>query len=169
MMLRNLALAILFLLLAPQASADRLGIPAPTTWETCSPSREFCARLDPEENSILVYKPGVETIVLWRATGWSSVAALADDGEHLVLGYEGMSLIPVDHEPDMEMLTFYWRGEVIRRIALSVLIDRAALQRTVSHWYWGDYLGLDADGRYAVRTADGREIHFEMTTGLPVR
>jgi hypothetical protein len=58
---------------------------------------------------------------------------------------------------------------VIRRIALSVPIDSAGLQRTVSHWCWGDYPGLVADGRYAVRTAGGREIRFNMTTGLPVR
>ena len=61
------------------------------------------------------------------------------------------------------------RGEVIQRIALSALVGLEALQRTVSHWYWGDYLGLGADGRYGVRTATGREIRFDMTTGKPVR
>ncbi|MBE9555645.1 MAG: hypothetical protein IMF08_02215 [Proteobacteria bacterium] len=166
----NARFLIFLLALLPTipANADEPMMP-PSVWETCSPSGEYCARLDPVENSILAYKPGVETIVLWRAEGWSSVAALADDGEHLVLGYEGMNLIPVDHEPDMEMLIFYRRGMVFQRIALSVLIDSAALQRTVSHWYWGDYLGLDANGHYAVHTADGKEFRFDMTTGLPVR
>jgi hypothetical protein len=141
----------------------------PSVWGTCSPSGEYCARLDPADNSIQAYRPGAHEVVLWSAAGWSRIAALADDGEHLVLGYEGMNLIPVDYDPDMEMLTFYRRGEVIRRVPLSALIDRGALQRTVSHWYWGDYLGLDAEGRYAVRTADGRQIRFDMTTGKAVR
>ena len=143
----------------------------PSVWEVCSPSGEYCARLDPADRSILAYKPGVEQIVLWTATGWSRVAALADDGEHLVLGYEGMNLIPVDYEPDMEMLTFYRRGEIVKTVRLRDLISDIAIRmnRTVSHYYWGDYLGFDENGRYVLRTATGREFRFDMTTGQPVR
>ena len=157
-------------ILSASALADEPMMP-PAVWETCSPSGEYCARLDPAENSILAYKPGVETIVLWRAQGWSSVAALADDGEHLVLGYEGANLIPLDYRPDMAMLTFYRRGEVFRTVRLEELITDTAIKmnRTVSHYHWGDYLGLDAGGRYLVRTAIGREIRFDMTTGRPAR
>lgn len=161
---------VLLLALLPSAAlADRVGISTPTTWETCSPSGQYCARLDPDENRITAYRAGAKEVVLWTAGDWSSVAALADDGEHLMLGYKGMSLIPVNYDPEMKMLTFYRRGEVIQRVTLSALIDRAAMQRTVSHWYWGNYLELDADGRYAVRTADGRKIRFDMTTGMPIR
>ena len=159
---------LLALLFPLPVLADEPMMP-PSVWETCSPSGEYCARLDPADRSILAYKPRMEQIVLWTAQGWSRVAALADDGEHLVLGYAGMNLIPVDYDPDMEMLAFYRRGAVVRRVALSALVGREALQRTVSHWYWGDYLGLDAGGRYVVRTGAGREIRFDMTTGLPVR
>lgn len=161
--------SILFLaLLSATARADEPMMP-PSVWETCSPSGVYCARLDPHENRVTAYKAGMEEVSLWTATGSSRVAALADDGEHMMLGYEGMNLIPVDYDPDMVMLIFFRRGDVIRRVALSALVDRAALQRTVSHWYWGDYLGIDSNGRYAVRTADGREFRFDMTTGEPVR
>lgn len=156
------------LLIASPVLADEPMLP-PAVWQTCSPNGVYCATLDPGADRITVYRAGAADNVLWSAAGWSRVAALADDGEHLVLGYEGMNLIPVDYEPDMEMLTFYRRDAVIQRVALSVLVDRKALQRTVSHWYWGDYLGLDANGRYTVRTAGSREIRFDMTTGLPVR
>lgn len=159
---------LLALLFPIPVLADEPMMP-PSVWETCSPSGEYCARLDPKDNSVVAYKPGMEQVVLWTAQGWSRVAALADDGMHMVLGYEGMNLIPVDYDPDMEMLTFFRRGVVIQRVALSALVGGEALQRTVSHWYWGDYLGLDADGCYAVRTAGGREIRFEITTGRQAR
>lgn len=150
--------------------ADEPMLP-PEQWETCSPSGEYCARLDPTDSSILAYKPGVETIVLWHAWGWSRVAALADDGEHLVLGYEGMSLIPLDYRSDMAMLTFYRRGQVFRTVPLEELISDIVIKmnRTVSHYHWGDYLGLDENGRFGVRTATGQEIRFDMATGRPVR
>jgi len=159
---------LLALLFPLPALADEPMMP-PSVWQTCSPSGEYCARRDPKENRVVAYKPGMEQVVLWTAQGWSRVATLADDGVHMVLGYEGMNLIPVDYDPDMKMLTFFRRGEVIRRVALSAIVGGEALQRTVSHWYWGDYLGLDADGYFAVRTAGGREIRFEITTGRQAR
>lgn len=167
----SLRLFLMFIaLLSATALADEPMMP-PSVWETCSPSGEYCARLDPVENSILAYKPGVETIVLWRATGWSRVAALADDGEHMVLGYEGMNLIPLDYRPDMPMLTFYRRGEVFRTVRLEELISYIAIKmnRTASHYHWGDYLGLDENGHFGVRTATGHEMRFDMATGRSVR
>jgi hypothetical protein len=164
----RILIPLLALLFPLPALADEPMMP-PSVWETCSPSGEYCARLDPKDNSVVAYKPGMEQIVLWTAQGWSRVAALADDGVHMMLGYEGMNLIPVDYDPDMEMLTFFRRGEVIRRVVLSALVGGEALQRTVSHWYWGDYLGLDADGYCTIRTADGRKIRFDMSSGKVVR
>lgn len=104
-------------------------------------------------------------------SGWSRVAGLADDGEDLVPGSEGMNLIPLDYWSDMGMLTFYRRGEIFRTVRLDELISDIAIRmnRTASHSHWGDYLGLDADGHYALRSATGRKIRFEMTTGYPVR
>ena len=69
------------------------------------------------------------------------------------------------------MLTFYRRGEVFRTVRLKELISDIAIKmnRTASHYRWGDYLGLDARGHYGVRIATGREIRFDMTTGRPVK
>ena len=158
------------LLLPATTLADEAMMP-PSVWETCSPGGDYCARLDPADDSMVAYKAGVAQKVLWTATGWSRVAALADDGEHLVLGYEGMNLIPLDYRSDMPMLTFYRGGEIIGTVRLRDMISDTAIRmnRTVPSYNWGDYLGLGADGRYRVRTATGREIRFDMTTGKLVR
>jgi hypothetical protein len=166
-MIKKFLLPIILLLAMP-AFADEPMLP-PSLWETCSRSGAHCATLDPDANRITVRRTGEAGEVLWSADGWSRVAALADDGEHLVLGYEGMNLIPVDYDKDMAMLTFYRRGSVIAVVRLRDIAGWLNLRRTASHYYWGDYLGLDADGYYVVRVSRGGEIRFDMTTGQRVR
>jgi len=73
-MVRKLLLPFLLLLATP-AQADRVGIPTPMVWTTCSPNGAYCARLDPVSNSISVYSAGASVETLWTMTGWSGVAA----------------------------------------------------------------------------------------------
>lgn len=154
--------------LAHSALADTPS-PPPEVWTVCSRSGEYCARLDPEKNVIDIYRAGAEDDILWSMLGWLRVAALADDGEHLVAG--SSSLVPQGYDEDMVMLTFHRRGAVIATVPLNALIGRAALQlnRTVSHHYWGYYIGFDEDGYYVVKTATDREYRFDVTTGNLVR
>ncbi len=74
--------------------------------------------------------------------GWTRrVAAPPGDGTHLVIGHDGMKLLPLDAGPGMVVLTFIQRGEVIRRGALGeVMGDLPNLQRSVSHLNWGSDL-----------------------------
>ena len=139
----------------------------PEAWTTCSPSGAFCARLDPDNNVTSVFRADAPEAVLWSMPGWFRVAALADDDAHLVTGYDGMNLVPQGYDADMTMLTYHRRGAVIATVPLKMLIGWAALQlnRTVSNHYWGDYIGFDEAGHYVVRTATGREIRFDVTTG----
>ncbi len=159
-------------LLAPVASvlADE-PLPSPTVWTACSPNGEFCARLDPARNVTAVYSAAEPEAVLWSMPGWFRVAALGDDGEHLVTGYDGLNLVPQGYDPDMVMLTFHRRGAVIATVRLGDLIGGTALarNRTVSNHYWGDYVGFDDNGYYVVRTAADREYRFDVTTGRMVR
>lgn len=111
MVLRLLLLPVL-LALATLALADEPLSP-PSVWEVCSPSGVYCATLDPEANRITVRRAGAAGDVLWSTPGWSRVAALADDGDHLMLGCDGMNLIPLDYDSGMPMLTFYRRSEII--------------------------------------------------------
>lgn len=158
---------LLVAVFANAARADEPLLP-PQAWETCSPSGAYCARLDPENNTITGYEPGGPN--LWSAKGWSRIAALADDGEHLVLGYAGLNLIPQNYRSDMTMLTFYRGGKVIKTVPLKDLVSDPIIRAnpTVSHYYWGNFWGLNADGHFVVETADNRIVRFDLSTGDPV-
>jgi hypothetical protein len=104
--------------------------------------------------------------VLWTMPGWFRVAALADDGAHLVVGHEGMNLLPLDAGASTVIVTFYRRGDVVRKVTLAqVMGDLSNLERSVSHLVWGYYLGFDAQGHYAIETVEGRRLAFDVTTG----
>lgn len=165
-MTRFFTLTFLLLFAAP-VLADEPMFP-PAIWETCSPSQEYCARLDPEANSVTAFRKDTEHTVLWTAPGWSRVAGLADDGVHFVMGWEGMNLIPLDYDKNMPMLTFFRRGKQFAVVRLRDLAGWLNLQRTVSHYYWGDYYGFDGNGHYVVKISRGSKIRFDMTTGQRV-
>ena len=106
---------------------------------------------------------------IWRMPGWFRIAALSNDGDHLVIGYGGGELIPLDFDRTFIILYFYERGELIREVPLGELIgDLASLQRTASHYFWGNFLGFDAHGHYLVATVEGRVFAFDVATGQTV-
>lgn len=109
------------------------------------------------------------TRTLWSINGWYRVAALAADCEHFVTGYDGVNLLPENYSPDTVMLSFYRNGNIIRRVTLAELVtDLSRLKKTVSHWSWGHYIGLEQGTRYRVTTVDHGDILFDMTTGRPL-
>ncbi len=149
----------------PPAVADA-PLAAPALKTVCSPNGVYCAVMDPNTSTTRVYRTGRADETLWSMTGWFRVAALADDGKHLVTGYDGINLLPLDYAPDTVVLTFHKRGEVIRRVKLSNVVgDLAKLQLTVSHLYWGYYVGFNETGRYVIETVEGRRLAFDIATG----
>jgi hypothetical protein len=161
------SLAALLLLAPAGASADEpLAKPWPKT--VCSANRAYCAVMDPERWTTEV-RIGEAGQVLWSMADWFRLAALSDDGEILVAGYDGMNLLPLDYRRDLVILTFYRRGTTVAEITLDEVIeDFGALGRTVSHYNWGHYLGFDEAGRYVIETVEGRRIAFDVTTGRAV-
>jgi hypothetical protein len=159
--------ALLSLLLPLAAFADT-PLPAPKIIEVWARNRGFCAVMDPKTTTTVVYRvdgAGGRTRV-WQMHAWSRVAALADDGEHLVVGYSGSGLVPLDFTMEEVMIWFYDRGTLIRKVLLKEMVpDRSLLQRTASHYYWGAYLGLDDQGRYVIKTVDGNTFRFDVRTG----
>jgi hypothetical protein len=162
--LRQASLAALLLLTPLPAAADEpLAKPWPKT--VCSANTSYCAVMDPASWTTEV-RIGEAGEMLWSMAGWFRLAALSDDGETLVAGYDGMNLLPLDYSPDLVVLTFYHRGTPIAEVTLDQVIDDfGALERTVSHYNWGHYLGFDQAGRYVIETVDGRRIAFDATTG----
>jgi hypothetical protein len=98
--------------------------------------------------------------------GWFRVAYLADDGEHLVIGHEGINLLPLNLDKNDILIYFVKRGEVVKTVTVSELVkNRSRLKRTASHLLWGSYLGIDEDGHFGVETVEARSLYFDVTTG----
>jgi hypothetical protein len=165
--LRQASLVALLLLAPLPAAADEpLAKPWPKT--VCSANQAYCAVMDSASWTTDV-RVGEAGPVLWSLAGWFRLAALSDDGQTLVAGYDGMNLLPLDYSPDMVILTFYRRGAPVAEVTLDDVIDDfAALERTVSHYNWGHYLGFDEAGRYVIETVEGRRIAFDARTGAMV-
>lgn len=156
-------------LLAESCHADSPLAP-PTRQTIWSANRRFFAIMDPDQQITTVYRATKDRQGerVWSMFGWFRVAGLADDGEHLVAGYDGMNLLPIKHNKQQVMLYFFKRGELINHVTLDRLVpDDSKLRRTVSHYYWGNYLGFDQAGNYVVETVEGRTLHFDVTTGKP--
>jgi hypothetical protein len=110
-----------------------------------------------------------KTNKLWSMDGWYRVAALAADCEHFVTGYDGVNLLPDKFAANIVLLSFYRNGSLIRHVILSELVkDLAKLEKTASHWSWGNYVGIEKGTRYRIVTIDQGEVVFDMKTGLPI-
>lgn len=156
---------ILSLMLVAPTLADA-SLPVPEAYTVCSPSGIFCAHLDPQRALIRIYRAGQESDDLWTMEGWFRQAALGDDGETLVTGYDGLDLLPLDYRQDDLILRIYRRGVLVRAVALNEVIDDfSSLQRTESHYYWGHYLGFDEAGDYVIETVENRVITIDIATG----
>jgi hypothetical protein len=168
---RSFLAAVVVCLLAGAGWADE-PLPPPQLKTICSKNGFFCAEMDPERNLTTVYRrrAGGVRDLLWSMRGWFRVAALSGDGEYLVTGFDGLNLLPLDYKKDQVMLSFYDRGKLIRQVRLSEMIsDFSKLQKTVSHYQWGNYLGLNEDDHYVVELVDKRWLLFNVRTGQVIK
>lgn len=152
---------------AKPAIADE-PLPSPRTRTISSGSKTCLAVSDAERGVTTAYRiaPNGKKVEMWSVPGWYGVAALSANCEYLVTGYEGMNLIPVDFDRGLAMLAFYRGGKMIRQVRLDQIVrDLTKLQRTVSHFYWGNYLGVQGGYLFRVQTVDRGEVLFDMRTG----
>ena len=153
-----LAAAGAFALMADQP------LPAAFDQRINSPNKRYYALIIAREKRTAVYDASTKTR-MWEMEGWFRVAALADDGEHFITGYDGVNLIPANYDPKMSMLTFYRNGKAFRSVTLQELVpDLARLQPTASHVYWGYYAGFE-NGLFRVDTVDRGALLFDPATG----
>ena len=114
-------------------------LPPPQMQEVRSPSKQFCAVLTPKSMTTVIYKMSENGSrkELWRMKGWFRVAHLADDGDHLVVGNDGINLLPLNVTKDEPMILFYRQGKLLSTVTLGDLLAKfSSLERTVSHYHW---------------------------------
>ena len=123
---------------APWAGVDRVWADAPilSDGEDRIDARNgaFFAIPSPDRRSTVTYRVvrGRKAERMWTLAGWHPGAFLSDDGEYLVVGYPGVNLLALDHEPDVVMLSFFHRAKAVGVVRLNEIIqDRAHLRRTV--------------------------------------
>jgi len=166
----SLLLLILFITIQATLLADT-PLPPPKTKEVWSPNKKFCAVMEPDSATTTIFRvenDGKRT-KSWAMQGWFRVAHLADDGEHLIVGHGGINLLPLNVTKDEPMIRFFKKEKLINTVTLGELLkDQSSLKRTVSHYLWGSYLGLDEKGHYVVKTVEERTLAFDVTTGKPV-
>ncbi|MCK5052348.1 MAG: hypothetical protein KAS53_11540 [Candidatus Cloacimonetes bacterium] len=148
-------------------SADE---PPRSPWKTMtkSPDGSKCVISDPETNITTVYEIDDKTgnkLPLWSIVGWFRVTHISNDGEHLVIGYDGMNLLPFNYWSNEPMLYFIHKGELIKHVTLDQLIkDPSKMTKAVSHYAWGNYVGFDDKGHFVVETCEGKRV-FDPKTG----
>jgi len=155
--------------IAAGASADAPLRP-PSEETRWSPNRRFAAVSDPGRDAVTVYRvENGKRTELWSVKSWQRSFDVADDGEHLVVCYSGLNLLPVDYRPDETMLQFHARGGLVRKWTLEELVpDQGKLRRTASHYHWGMCKGFDATGAFQVETVDRGALRFDVRTGALV-
>ena len=161
--------AIALLALAPFAVVARADTPLPPPAVKVSTSSGGTVRAvsDPRTNTTRIEVIATGKL-LWTLPGWHRWVRVSDDGRHAVTEYG--NLIPVDHDAGMVLITLWREGKKVREVTLKELVPApAVLKRTASHYHWGDVEQIDAQGRLAVRRADGQLFRFDMETGSRVR
>ena len=158
------SIALLAAFLASPALADT-PLPPPEKLTVCSADRNLCATSDPATNVTLVspQAPGQQS---WSIPGWHRWLFLSDDGESVVVGYDGMNLVPVDVTLSEPVLFFYNRGRLVRTVKLDQLYQRKSqLRRTVSHFAWVHNIGFNSSNQFVVELVDGKNVAFAPKTG----
>ncbi|WP_295568987.1 hypothetical protein [uncultured Stenotrophomonas sp.] len=146
-------------------------LPPPERFTACSPARNLCADSDPALNSTRV-TPHASGQEVWLIPGWHRWLFPSDDGESVVVGYEGMNLVPVDVTLSEPVLLFYHRGRLVRTVTLGQLYRRTSqLRRTVSHFAWVSTIGFNHSNQLVVELVNGDKVAFAAGTGVrePVR
>ena len=107
--------------------------------------------------------------LLWHMAGWFENLYVLDDGEHLASVWGGFNLIPLDAPDSFTMIWFWEHGRETRSVSLSEIVpDRSILIRTVSHYAWGNFAGIDERDRLVVVPNDKKAILFSMADGQKI-
>jgi len=133
-----------------------------------SANKRYFAVLGSDQQSTVVFKrlSRKKREKLWEAPVWSPATYLADDGDHLVIGYEGGNLLSHQYRFDQVMVSFYRRETLIRSVSLNeIILDRRHLEASDSGVQWGFFVGLIGPTKFALDTVERRRLIFDIATG----
>jgi hypothetical protein len=164
----SLLIGLGVLLCTARLAADS-PLPPPKETIVKSPDGTITAISDPQSMTTLVQRTATG-LVLWKMPGWERWLFVADDGKHVVTGYGGINLIPVDYDEKLVLFTFWNEGAKVREVTLKEFVtNKNILQRTSSHYYWGLIENIDKQGRLVVRRADEKVFLFDLSTGQQIK
>ena len=157
----------LFLILAcftGTALADSPLLP-PTRSVVCSHSGEFCAASDPGTQVTSITRHG-EANPQWVIPGWRRWFIVTDDGQRLIVGYDGLNLVSKEAGLGTPVLLFYGPSGLIKSVTLGDLYrSTAEMAETVSHYEWERAVYLDSSGHLVVERVDGSRVTFDPNSG----
>jgi len=157
------------------AKADQ-PLPPPSDYSIRSANGKYKAFFQVKENKTTVYEidkssPKKNKIKFWEMDGWFRNTYLSNDGENLIVAYEGANLLSLNYKRDEVMISFYDKGNLLNQVRLNQLIQNPTpekLEKTVSHYRWVDTYGLNEKQIFEVNTIEKKKFQFDIKTGLPI-
>lgn len=169
------AAAIAIAILSSVAMARRVAADAPLRpperHSVCSRSGAVCATSDPKLGTWVHPADAKErSSALWTIPGWYRALWVTDDGGRLITGYDGLNLVPQAEPSATTILTFWESGRLLKAYTLADLgYSPSSLEKTASHYHWGNYAGVGDDGKFRLTMLDGVSLVFEPETGSLIR
>jgi len=144
----------------------------PATYSVQSANKKYTVDINYEAKETVVYVNNQDgsRSELWKMPGWFRWVAVSNDGKYVVIPYGGLNLLTLNYKKDEVTLQIASEGKIIHTIKLDQLIsDFNSLERTVSHYYWGDYLGFNDKNEYVIETVEKNKFHIGLETGYITR
>ena len=129
-----LCLAVLALLGSTLPSLADAPLPPPSVVEVSSPDGSFRAVADPKKEQVVVFRHS-DTAPIWSLPGWHRWFFLANDGDHLILGPDGLNLLPLQVDGSQPLIVFMRRTEKVRVVTVGEIFPGLrGLQQTAAHF-----------------------------------
>ena len=159
------ALAVVFA--AGSLFADEPPLP-PQTHTEYSNNKKYYIVSDYENQTTVCYEASDNNPVKkWSIDGWYRYCYITDDGQFCAVFYNGMNLLPRDYTKKDILFTVYKNGEKYDQKTIGEVIRNGKkLQKTVSHYYWGDVADVYNRG-IILDTVEGIKLYDFCSKSIP--
>lgn len=147
-------------------------LPPPKDYFINSANGKYTAFFSVKDKKTIVYelvgKIKKEKQKIWEMDGWFRNTYLSNDGNNLIVAYEGANLLDNNYKTDQVMISFYDKGKLLKEIKLNQLIENPVpekLEKTVSHYSWVETYGMNENQQFEVNTIKKKKFLFDIKTG----